>query len=80
MGTLLDKPITEKEHSESGSSHGLTYGVSSMQGWRVDMEDAHCMQVNLDEGKIPGHSLFAGEKGRREDKTRREEKIKFRPA
>ena len=37
MGTILDKPVTEKEDTEEGEAHGLRYGVSSMQGWRVDM-------------------------------------------
>lgn len=40
MGAFLDKPKTEKE-TEIGESNGLRYGVASMQGWRVDMEDAH---------------------------------------
>jgi len=36
MGTLLDKPVTEK-HSEGGADNDLVFGVSEMQGWRVDM-------------------------------------------
>ena len=55
MGTLLDKPVTEKEDTEEGEAHGLRYGVSSMQGWRVDMEDSHCYEPNLDE-ELPGEN------------------------
>lgn len=40
MGAFLDKPKTEKTN-EHGAGNGLCYGVSSMQGWRVEMEDAH---------------------------------------
>lgn len=40
MGAFLDKPNTEK-YNEHGSGNGLRYGVASMQGWRVEMEDAH---------------------------------------
>jgi hypothetical protein len=56
MGTLLDKPITEKE-TESGEANGARYGAAAMQGWRVEMEDQHCAV-----GSIPGletHSFFA---------------------
>ncbi|GMI41699.1 hypothetical protein TrCOL_g4531 [Triparma columacea] len=58
MGTLLDKPVTEKQDSEEGSGHGLKFGVSSMQGWRIDMEDSHRMAIDLDSA-LHGHSLFA---------------------
>lgn len=40
MGAFLDKPKTDKTN-EHGAGNGLRYGVSSMQGWRVEMEDAH---------------------------------------
>jgi len=46
MGAFLDKPKTEK-HNENGSGNGLRYGLSSMQGWRVEMEDAHCARIGL---------------------------------
>ncbi|CAJ1953903.1 unnamed protein product [Cylindrotheca closterium] len=42
MGNTLDKPKTEKDTSVGVSSEdGLSWGVSSMQGWRLTMEDAH---------------------------------------
>lgn len=40
MGAFLDKPKTEK-FTERGAGNGLRFGLSSMQGWRVEMEDAH---------------------------------------
>ena len=46
MGGFLDKPITEKSNS-SGSTQSIRYGLSSMQGWRCDMEDAHTVEPNL---------------------------------
>lgn len=46
MGAFLDKPKTEK-HNETGNGNGLRYGISSMQGWRVEMEDAHSAIIGL---------------------------------
>jgi protein phosphatase 1G len=40
MGAYMSAPITEK-HGEDGENNNFEYGVSSMQGWRIDMEDAH---------------------------------------
>lgn len=57
MGAFLDKPKLEK-HSEHGSGNGLTYGLSSMQGWRVEMEDAHSAMVGLPQG-LKDWSFFA---------------------
>ena len=46
MGGFLDKPKTEKSY-ESGQGNGLKYGVVSMQGWRVEMEDSHSAVTSL---------------------------------
>lgn len=46
MGALLDKPNTNKEN-ETGDGNGLKFAVSSMQGWRPEMEDAHCAVIGL---------------------------------
>lgn len=46
MGAFLEKPKTEKS-SETGSGNGIRYGLASMQGWRVEMEDAHAALVEL---------------------------------
>lgn len=49
MGAFLDKPVTEKHtHSEeSKTMPGVRYAVSSMQGWRVNMEDSHVHKLGL---------------------------------
>jgi len=38
MGSMLDKPKTEWVDPEKGSSNGLAFGASSIQGWRTEME------------------------------------------
>ncbi|KAM6956851.1 protein phosphatase 1B isoform 1-T3 [Aplochiton taeniatus] len=55
MGAFLDKPKTEK-HCVHGEGNGLRYGLSSMQGWRVEMEDAHTAVVGL---PAPGLDLWS---------------------
>mmetsp|Transcript_18621 Transcript_18621/g.59290 ORF Transcript_18621/g.59290 Transcript_18621/m.59290 type:complete len:315 (-) Transcript_18621:326-1270(-) len=55
MGAFLDKPIEDKE-SHSGEGNGLKYGLSAMQGWRVDMEDAHTCVTDIPDK--PGYSFF----------------------
>ncbi|XP_062373522.1 protein phosphatase 1bb isoform X1 [Sardina pilchardus] len=57
MGAFLDKPKTEK-HNAHGAGNGLRYGLSSMQGWRVEMEDAHTSVVGLPHG-LDDWSFFA---------------------
>lgn len=46
MGAFLDKPKTEKQNDE-GAGNGLRFAVSSMQGWRIEMEDAHAAKIGL---------------------------------
>ena len=57
MGAILDTPHTEKT-TENGNGNDLRYGVCSMQGWRVEMEDAHCAQVGLPD--LNDWNFFAG--------------------
>ncbi|XP_075555024.1 protein phosphatase alphabet isoform X2 [Dermacentor variabilis] len=57
MGAFLDKPKVEK-HTEGGQGNGLRYALASMQGWRVEMEDAHCAMVGLPCG-LDRWSFFA---------------------
>lgn len=57
MGAFLDKPKTDKL-LEHGEGNGLKYGVASMQGWRIDMEDAHVARTNLG-GALKDWSFFA---------------------
>jgi len=73
MGNLLGAPVTDKEtHTGITKDENLKFGLSSMQGWRVHMEDAHIAEGELyalevdpnndgKDTKIPlkGHSLFA---------------------
>ncbi|OAY68809.1 putative protein phosphatase 2C 60 [Ananas comosus] len=54
MGIYLSTPNTEK-FSEDGENDRLKYGLSSMQGWRATMEDAHTALLDLDE-----HTSFFG--------------------
>lgn len=57
MGGFLDKPKTEKS-VESGHGNGMKYGVVSMQGWRVEMEDSHSAITGLP-GDLKDWSYFA---------------------
>ena len=57
MGAFLDKPKTEK-HNQCGEGNGLRYGLGSMQGWRVEMEDAHTAVIGLPLG-LKDWSFFA---------------------
>ncbi|MCD7446371.1 hypothetical protein HAX54_005979 [Datura stramonium] len=47
MGIYLSSPKTEK-FSEDGENVKVRYGLSSMQGWRAAMEDAHAAITDLD--------------------------------
>uniref|UniRef100_A0A3Q4H3D6 protein-serine/threonine phosphatase n=1 Tax=Neolamprologus brichardi TaxID=32507 RepID=A0A3Q4H3D6_NEOBR len=58
MGAFLDKPKTEKYNSH-GEGNGLRYGLSSMQGWRVEMEDAHTAVLGLPALGMTDWSFFA---------------------
>lgn len=50
MGAFLDKPKTEKEEHH-GEGNGIRWGVSAMQGWRMEMEDAHLCSTKLKFGE-----------------------------
>lgn len=58
MGAFLDKPKTEK-HNEGGVGNRLRYGLCSMQGWRVEMEDAHTAVVSIPHARLKDWSFFA---------------------
>ncbi|KAL9248507.1 putative protein phosphatase 2C 60 [Drosera capensis] len=47
MGIYLSTPKTEK-FSEDGENDRVRYGLSSMQGWRATMEDAHAALTDMD--------------------------------
>ncbi|KAF2198727.1 protein phosphatase-like protein 2c [Delitschia confertaspora ATCC 74209] len=46
MGQTLSEPVVDKK-SENGAGDSLIFGVSSMQGWRISMEDAHAAVLDL---------------------------------
>jgi len=52
MGNYLESPRTEKNTER----HGLIAGISSMQGWRMSMEDTH-IAANMPNAE--DHTLFA---------------------
>lgn len=56
MGAFLDKPLTDKT-THAGAGNDITYGLSSMQGWRTEMEDAHTAETAIP--ALPGSSFFA---------------------
>uniref|UniRef100_A0A7N0TC78 protein-serine/threonine phosphatase n=1 Tax=Kalanchoe fedtschenkoi TaxID=63787 RepID=A0A7N0TC78_KALFE len=62
MGTYLSTPKTDKL-SEDGESSSLRYGLSSMQGWRSEMEDAHSAILDLN-GSTSFFGVFDGHGGK----------------
>lgn len=56
MGQTLSEPVTQKETSRCENSW-LRVGSSCMQGWRVNMEDAHTTILSLPDD--PGTAFFA---------------------
>ena len=70
MGQTLSEPITAK-HTTTGQDSRLLWSASSMQGWRVTMEDAHTTILNLANNALfcvfDGHggsnvAIYAGSK------------------
>eukprot|EP00923_Selenidium_pygospionis_P054180 GHVN01094404.1.p1 GENE.GHVN01094404.1~~GHVN01094404.1.p1 ORF type:complete len:612 (-),score=109.49 GHVN01094404.1:1415-3250(-) len=58
MGNYLAHPNTTK-HSYDGSTGFITYSVCGMQGWRVQMEDAHLAHTYLTHPSSETIHLFA---------------------
>lgn len=58
MGQTLSSPATSKT-SESGQNKEYAYCVTEMQGWRITMEDAHAMVLELDESPESHNAFFA---------------------
>lgn len=46
MGAFLEKPKTEKNYS-GGNGCGISYAFADMQGWRLEMEDAHVCRTEF---------------------------------
>lgn len=63
MGAYLSTPITDKDTS-NGSSESAEWGVSSMQGWRRTMEDAHLATTDEHpDGEVGIYGVFDGHGG-----------------
>lgn len=56
MGSLLQKPVTEKE-TEVGGAESAEWSATSMQGWRSDQEDAHIAIADMGE-EFAGVGLY----------------------
>jgi hypothetical protein len=56
QGNFLDCPNTNKDSETFISSTGLKIGVTGMQGWRTEMEDAH---ISIDMPSRPDHTFLA---------------------
>ena len=52
----LDRPKTTKHNLAGQSEQGYKFALSSMQGWRLNMEDAHICNENIND---QGFGLFA---------------------
>jgi protein phosphatase 2C family protein 2/3 len=46
MGQTLSEPVTEKE-THFDENDFFAFGTSSMQGWRISMEDAHAVELDF---------------------------------
>ncbi|RKP40451.1 phosphatase 2C-like domain-containing protein, partial [Dimargaris cristalligena] len=59
MGQTLSEPIVEK-HTDHGGDKRIMYAVSSMQGWRLTMEDAHAtlLDIHDQDNRATGVAFF----------------------
>ena len=64
MGAFLEKPKTEKT-TDKGEGCGIRYGVSAMQGWRMEMEDAHVCNTDFTFKDWSFFGVFDGHAGSR---------------
>lgn len=71
MGQILSQPVTDK-HSESFEDNRYSYGLSCMQGWRINMEDAHATILDMREVsdyQLPNEDEDDKEKSKTPEKT-----------
>lgn len=59
----LDRPNTQKHNVFGESKIGYKYALSSMQGWRLSMEDAHICNENIDGNGVGLFAIFDGHGG-----------------
>ena len=66
MGQILSNPVIDKEH-HSGEDLLTAFGLCAMQGWRMSMEDAHIVELNVltenDKDHIAFYTIFDGHGG-----------------
>lgn len=62
MGAFLEKPKTDKTTTK-GEGYGLRYGMSAMQGWRMEMEDAHVCLTDFGMENWSFFGVFDGHAG-----------------
>lgn len=58
MGSFLEKPQTAKDVEADGNDE-LQYGLACMQGWRMEMEDAHTTVLSMPLESLKKWSFFA---------------------
>jgi len=58
MGQTLSCPSTRKS-TDHGSNDRVFYGLVSMQGWRITMEDAHAIVLDLEAPSDKSNCFFA---------------------
>ncbi|KAG8916804.1 Protein phosphatase 2C 2 [Tulasnella sp. 417] len=58
----LNRVIRDK-HSESGADERHLFGASEMQGWRINMEDAHTLLLKLEGGNNAFFGVYDGHGG-----------------
>ncbi|EKX53152.1 hypothetical protein GUITHDRAFT_64573 [Guillardia theta CCMP2712] len=65
MGSYLSSPVKDKESHDGSGIGGIKYGLSAMQGWRTNMEDAHIACGNVGKQNPLGiFGVFDGHGGR----------------
>ncbi|KAF9221630.1 PP2C-domain-containing protein [Gyrodon lividus] len=57
MGQTLSIPATDKK-SETGADDRFLFAVSEMQGWRINMEDAHATLLTLEASSKDNNAFF----------------------
>ena len=62
MGAFLEKPKTEKV-TQKGEGWSIKFGVSAMQGWRMEMEDAHVCSTDFELKNWSFFGVFDGHAG-----------------
>lgn len=67
MGGFLDKPATEKETEVGQGRLGdelIKFSASHMQGWRLEMEDAHVAMIGVAGKPVALFGVFDGHAGK----------------